>query len=254
MKFKVGDKVKVRSWESLREEFGASYDVNILNIRLGFNNEMRKMCGGIYKITYVDHDSMYYILNKSSWKWTDDMLEAVSVRPPIVKTAKLKDIKRDDKFTVAGIEMYKLYANDEGCMCVFANPVFEEAYATCQNYAKSAIHARLVSEILPMLEEKIGADNLLEFTLDLKHFHNPNKYIDIKTKIGIPTHEIYRHYDNLDCFSIMKRNHILLATAYDDDKVLKLGGFGLDCASVRDKQNIMPIVCLSENVEVSYEE
>jgi hypothetical protein len=254
MKFKVGDKVRVRTWESLYNEFGRSFDKNALKIRYGFNNDMRKMCGGIYMITSVNNSSEFYTLNKSSWKWTDDMLEAISVHPPVIKTAKLKDIKRDYKFTVAGIEMYKFYANDEGCMCIFANPVFEEAYETCQNYAKSAIHARLVSEVLPKLEEKIGADNLLEFTLNLKHFNNPNKYIDIKTKIGIQTYQMYSKYDDLFCVMLTRRNCVLLATAYDDDKVLRLGSCGLDCASIHDKQNIMPIVCLSDDVEVSYEE
>jgi hypothetical protein len=52
----------------------------------------------------------------------------------------------------------------------------------------------------------------------------------------------------------MKRNHILMATAYDDDKVLRFASCGADCTSIHDKQNVMPIICLSENVEVSYEE
>ena len=61
MKFKVGDKVRVRTWEDLRKRYPSLYSDNI-SIRLGFNDEMRRLCGKIVTIAGVHREYNYYTI------------------------------------------------------------------------------------------------------------------------------------------------------------------------------------------------
>lgn len=74
MKFKVGDKVRVRSWESMKKEFGVIDKWNTINN--GFTTGMRNYCGNIYEISAV-HDDYYSLKNCSSYWFVDNMLEPV---------------------------------------------------------------------------------------------------------------------------------------------------------------------------------
>ena len=74
MKFKVGDKVRVRSWESMEKEFGFIDKWNTINN--GFVTGMRNYCGNIYEISEVD-DDWYFLRTCSNYYFTDDMLEPV---------------------------------------------------------------------------------------------------------------------------------------------------------------------------------
>jgi hypothetical protein len=145
-----------------------------------------------------------------------------------------------------------MYREGAGYMCIFAEPVFTESYETSQNYAKSLIHKRLTQEVLPKLVEKIGEDNLLEFTLDLKHNDDMNKYLDIQTKIGIMPYKAFFNYSGRALREA--RNHgFMLCTGANDTKVIYCGRYGADTCSIHAEKNIIPIVCLSENLEVTYE-
>lgn len=78
MKYKVGDKVRVRQWIDMAKEFG----VNNGNIPINgclFVKEMKQHCGRTYK---VYGKSLYYILATENevldWCFTDSMLEDVN--------------------------------------------------------------------------------------------------------------------------------------------------------------------------------
>lgn len=78
MKYKVGDKVRVRQWDDMAKEFG----VNNGNIHINgclFVKEMKKYCGRTYE---VYGKSLYYILATENevldWCFTDSMLEDVN--------------------------------------------------------------------------------------------------------------------------------------------------------------------------------
>lgn len=253
MRFNVGDEVRVRTWESLYAEFGSSVSREQLRIRKGFNIDMRKLCGTVVTIKRVHIEGSYYEIEEDDWHWTDDMLESCVVDGVKVKQiVSLSQVVDGRAFSVAGIKMYKLYRKGAGYMCILADPVFKAAYETSQNYAKSTIHKRLMQEVLPDLVEKIGEDNVLEFTLDLRHESDMNKYLDIQTKIGIMPYKEYLNYSGR-AFSTAKRHGFMFCTAYRDDKVLYYGLFGSDTCSLNAEKNIIPIVCLSENLEVTYE-
>ena len=74
MKFKVGDKVRVRSWESMEKEFGFIDKWNTINN--GFVTGMRNYCGNIYEISEV-HDGICFLKTCSNYWFTYDMLEPV---------------------------------------------------------------------------------------------------------------------------------------------------------------------------------
>lgn len=254
MNFKVGDRVRVRTWESLYAEFGDPDSSNHLKIRKGFNDEMRNLCGTVVTISYVYEDS--YSIKEAGWIWTDDMLMDCVVeeeeKPKVKRIMRLSEIPDGRKFDVAGIKMFKLQRKSAGWMCVYANPVFESAYETSQNYAKSTIHRRLTEEVLPVLVEKIGDDNLLEFTLDLRHENDRNKYLDIQTKIGIIPYHTFCDYKGSG-LAASKRSGFMFATGYRDESVLYYGMFGADTCSINTEKNIIPIVCLADDLEVTYE-
>lgn len=78
MKYKVGDKVRVRQWDDMAKEFG----VNNGNIPINgclFVKEMKQYCGRTYE---VYDKSLYYILATENevleWCFTDSMLEDVN--------------------------------------------------------------------------------------------------------------------------------------------------------------------------------
>lgn len=63
MKFKVGDKVRIRNWESMEKEFGLNWRGDI-NCPVLFLKGMKEYCGTIQTITAISQrQSAYYIGN-----------------------------------------------------------------------------------------------------------------------------------------------------------------------------------------------
>ena len=80
MKYKVGDKVRVRSDLVVDKRYGNDYL---------FNCDMALKKGLEATITHVIDDE-YYRLANNFWKWTDEMLE------PIEETFNVGDVVYDD--------------------------------------------------------------------------------------------------------------------------------------------------------------
>jgi hypothetical protein len=83
MKFKVGDKVRVRKWEDMENEFGLNVHGDI-NCKYSFVNDMTRYCGQIVTIKNVfsghyciEEDGKFYPIH---WIWTDDMFESEVVK------------------------------------------------------------------------------------------------------------------------------------------------------------------------------
>lgn len=74
MKYKVGDKVRIKTWESLVREFGLVNHRNI-NVKYGVLGEMKKHCGKDVLVKNVHHD--YYELeldDERCWSWYKDTI------------------------------------------------------------------------------------------------------------------------------------------------------------------------------------
>ncbi len=74
MKFKEGDKVKVRSLEAMKREFGlGEYDEP--NTSLEFSPQMERFCG--QEVTIAEVYTKFYKIEEDLMynKWNDEMLE-----------------------------------------------------------------------------------------------------------------------------------------------------------------------------------
>lgn len=90
MKYKVGDKVRVRAWDDMEKEFGLDGSGDI-KCRCWFTKQMRDLCGKIVQIKSVSPESEIYCIKDDYHTFTDDMLEAdefkVGDRVRVVKNA-----------------------------------------------------------------------------------------------------------------------------------------------------------------------
>lgn len=91
MKFNVGDKVKVRSWESMKEEFGLDWEGDIPTSKNCFLGTMRKYCGKILTIDGIDLDDTYYLKGCGVYSFDDDMLEPAKTE----RKGLLDDVERE---------------------------------------------------------------------------------------------------------------------------------------------------------------
>ena len=58
-RFEVGDRVRVRTWNDLKENFLIDMDGDLLTGKTYFVKEMKKYCGNVYQIDGVKDDHMY---------------------------------------------------------------------------------------------------------------------------------------------------------------------------------------------------
>ena len=89
MRYKVGDKVRVRQWDDMAKEFGECLDAIDTPFCL-FVSSMKVYCGLVYEIAEV-YGRCYELKSNEKpdikkWYFTDDMLE--SVASPSLKTPK----------------------------------------------------------------------------------------------------------------------------------------------------------------------
>ena len=82
MKYKVGDKVRVRQWDDMVKEFGV-WARAIDTTECSFDEGMRLYCGTIVTIKEVKNNDSYYIEeDNEDWYWTDEMFEPYKVSIP----------------------------------------------------------------------------------------------------------------------------------------------------------------------------
>ena len=115
---------------------------------------------------------------------------------------KLSEVKVGQAFTVADIEFVKMVENNEGTVVVAKESVFSSIYGKNNNFAESIILERLNKEILPKIEDVVGAENILEFKTDLTSLDGLKTYGEMTSKISIPTLDFYR--DNVELFDKYK--------------------------------------------------
>ena len=78
LKYKVGDKVRVKSWERLIEEYGLKEDDGgeyILIGNIDFNEDMKDFCGKVVTIDSIEGDTYTIAEDDWCWAWTDEMFE-----------------------------------------------------------------------------------------------------------------------------------------------------------------------------------
>lgn len=72
MRHNRGDMVTIRSYESMREEFGIAISGPDEVLKNGFSIHMSYLCGGTYEITHVTNGE--YRIADEVWSISDEML------------------------------------------------------------------------------------------------------------------------------------------------------------------------------------
>ena len=73
MRYRVGDKVKVREWDDMVEEFGTDEDGGI-DCNMCFVEYMKKYCGKEMTVNRVLTGHYTLEEDEGEFAWTDDML------------------------------------------------------------------------------------------------------------------------------------------------------------------------------------
>lgn len=85
MRYKVGDKVRVRQWDDMVNEFGINEYENIKINFPHFAKGMKDCCGKEFVITTANLKDKFYILDGSGWIFSDEMLEPVENKEMQIK-------------------------------------------------------------------------------------------------------------------------------------------------------------------------
>jgi hypothetical protein len=107
-------------------------------------------------------------------------------------------VKDGDVFEVAGVEFIK-FPDQNGMTPVVAKDVlFTSVFGDSNHFAESKILDRLNKELLPKIEEAVGAENLCEFETDLTTLCGLKVHGCMRSRIALPTFDFYRK--NIEIF------------------------------------------------------
>lgn len=84
MKYKVGDKVVIKTWEEMEKEFRLGF-LDDINCLYGFTKDMEKILKDLDTdriITIKKKDEAAYSMKEIKFTWSDDMIEGLYIEPP----------------------------------------------------------------------------------------------------------------------------------------------------------------------------
>lgn len=117
MRFKVGDKVRVREWEDMERQFGVDSDGDIVCEKI-FISPMRGHCGKTFEISSVMKD--YYKLkgDGGNWNYSDGMLVPAEFTKSDMKEGMLVEMRDGEKMLwinglPRGIQNYSSAYNED---------------------------------------------------------------------------------------------------------------------------------------------
>ena len=177
-------------------------------------------------------------------------------------TRKLSEVKIANTFKVADIEWIKFAEKDGKVIAVAKDILFRSEFGSNNNYAdkKCIVRKRLENEILPKIENEIGAENLMEFETDLISLDGDKQYGKYKSKISLPTFDFYR--ENVEIFDKHKVDKWWwLSTSFSTNK--HLDDYWTSCVSpwgyvssndFNDSCGVRPILIFVSYISVTCEE
>jgi len=99
MKYKIGDKVKIKTWKEMKKEYGVTGSINCY-YNYFFTEYMEKdikalNCNRILTIKNVKNPCNFYTMKEISWKWSDSMIKCLvkDKSEPITNRFEILDIR-----------------------------------------------------------------------------------------------------------------------------------------------------------------
>ena len=163
------------------------------------------------------------------------------------RTAKLSEVPRGTRFTIGEYRFIKLDDIDNAAVVISCEPFLNSAFGETQDFGRSDILPKLISDVLPIMEELVGAENVLEFETDLKAHDNPNKYLNITSKVSIPTYKEYQDY----YLSNKIHSTFWLCTAYQRVVLSYNVLHGIEGSSLEITKDVYPVFHLNSSIEVN---
>lgn len=80
MKYKVGDLVRIKTWEQMVSEFGVKD--RYIPCKCTFTDDMKYLCGTVHEISRVSPRDFYELVNESRWNISDDMIAGLAEDVP----------------------------------------------------------------------------------------------------------------------------------------------------------------------------
>jgi hypothetical protein len=77
VKYKVGDLVRIKTWEQMVSEFGG--DDECIPCKCSFTDEMKYLCGTVQEIRHISPWDFYRLKDEPMWSISDDMIEGLAV-------------------------------------------------------------------------------------------------------------------------------------------------------------------------------
>lgn len=108
------------------------------------------------------------------------------------QTRKLNEIQNGGIFGIGDYEFIKFEDKNGVTVAVSKDILFDSRFGHSNNLAESTVLERMKAEILPAIENIIGAENVLEFETDLLSLDGSAKHGVMKSKISLPTFDFYR--------------------------------------------------------------
>ena len=101
-------------------------------------------------------------------------------------------VNADGTFEIGEYEFIKFGEENGRVIAVCKDSLFDSRYGKNNNLRESKIMKKLTKEVLPKIENVVGAENVLEFETDLLSLDGSAKYGVMTSKISIPTLDFYR--------------------------------------------------------------
>ena len=107
MNFKVGDKVRVRSWDSMKQEYGINGWGNI-DVKCGFTPEMEHFCDKVVTIKSICASGRTYRIKEDNeaFCWSDGMFKSIQKMIVVYADVESRKVVAVDKSTGEKAEAY----------------------------------------------------------------------------------------------------------------------------------------------------
>ena len=101
-------------------------------------------------------------------------------------------VRDGDTFTVAGIEFIKFPTVGDATPVMARDCLFFSRFGDNNDLRSSSVLKRMEEEVLPKIIEALGEENVLTFRTDLTTEDGLKPYVEMESKISLPTLDFYR--------------------------------------------------------------